>query len=312
MDATSETRQVAERYLAAANAHDIEAMVSLWKQGAVETFPTFGETYRIPDEFASNFESLFKAVPDVSWEIVSVTADAHRAVVRSRMSGTHLRTYQGIAGTGRHFTVETIDFLQIRDGKIVHNDVLLDGLEILRQLCVLPPAGSRRERAMQKGFNTMTAATTNRMVEGVGTATIARSAKDVLEFVLDLERYREADHKFHRIHYVKRQNNHGEAKYSGRLRGIPTPSEVQEWTLDPYKRLEFRSRPSLWPGMIARFEGSFHCEEIESGTSVRHREAFEFKPPFSWLAVPFLRSWLQRDVEDEVVRLKQLVEASAP
>ncbi len=62
------------------------------------------------------------------------------------MSGTHLGTYQGIAATGRHFTVETIDFLQIREGKIVHNDVVLDGLEVLRQLGALPPAGSRRER----------------------------------------------------------------------------------------------------------------------------------------------------------------------
>ena len=309
MDTTSETRQIAERFLAAANAHDIEGMVSFWELGAVETFPTFGETYRLPDEFASNFESLFKAVPDVSWEIVSVTADGNRAVVRSKMSGTHLGTYQGIARTGRQFSIETIDFLQIRDGKIVHNDVVLDGLEILRQLGVLPPAGSRRERAMQKGFNTMTAATAARLVQGEGTTTIARPAKDILEFVLDLDRYSEADHKFHRIHYVKRHNNHGEAKYSGRLRGIPTPSEVQEWTLEPYTRLQFRSRPSLWPGMIARFEGSFECEEADVETIVRHREAFEFKPPFSWLAVPFLRSWLQRDVEDEVVRLKQLLEA---
>ncbi|HWC14878.1 MAG TPA: ester cyclase [Actinomycetota bacterium] len=309
MDTTSEPRDIAEGFLAAANAHDIEAMVSFWEPGAVETFPTFGETYRVPDGFASNFESLFKAVPDVSWEIVSVTADADQAVVRSKMSGTHLGTYQGIVGTGRHFTVETIDFLQIKDGKIVHNDVLLDGLEILRQLGVLPPARSRRERAIQKSFNTMTAATAKRMIEGVATATIARPPKDVLEFVLDLKRYSEADHKFHRIHYVKRHNDHGEAKYSGRLRGIPTPTEVQEWMLEPYTRLEFKSRPSLWPGIIARFEGSFDCEETHDGTLVRHREAFEFKPPFSWLAIPFLRSWLQRDVEDEVVRLKNLLES---
>lgn len=309
MDASAETRQIAEHFLAAANAHDIEAMISLWEPGGAETFPTFGETYRVPDEFASNFESLLEAVPNVSWEIVSITTDADRAVVRSKMSGTHLGAYQGIARTGRHFTVETIDFLQIRDGKIIHNDVVLDGLEVLRQLGVMPPAGSRRERAMQKGFNTISAATAARLVQGEGTTTIARPGKDILEFVLDLDRYREADHKFHRIHYVKRHNDRGEAKYSGRLRGIPTPSEVQEWTLEPYTRLQFRSRPSLWPGMIARFEGSFECEEADGRTIVRHREAFEFKPPFSWLAVPFLKSWLQRDVEDEVVRLKQLLEA---
>ena len=147
------------------------------------------------------------------------------------------------------------------------------------------------------------------MIIGEATTTIRRPAKEILEFVLDLDRYREADHKFHRIHYVERHNNHGVAKYSGRLRGIPTPSEVQEWRLEPWHRLEFRSRPSLWPGMIARFEGFFECDETTEGTSVRHREAFDFHPPFSWIAVPFLRSWLQKDIEDEVVRLKRLLEA---
>lgn len=148
------------------------------------------------------------------------------------------------------------------------------------------------------------------MIYGEATTTINRPAKDILEFVLDLDRYRQADHKFHRIRYVERENNHGHAKYSARLRGIPTPTEIQDWTLDPYRRLDFKSRPSLWPGMIARFEGFFECDETADGTLVRHREAFKFRPPFSWLANPFLRSWLQRDIEAEVLRLKALLEAN--
>lgn len=61
--------------------------------------------------------------------------------------------------------------------------------------------------------------------------------------------------------------------------------------------------------MIARFEGTFECEDADNETIVRHREAFQFGPPFALFAVPFLKSWLQRDVEDEVVRLKRLLEA---
>lgn len=156
MQTSAQTRKIAERYLAAANARDLASMLGLWEPGGTETFPTFGHTYTVPDEFASNFESLFDAVPDVSWEIVSITADDEVAVVRSKMSGTHLGTYQGIAGTGRRFEVETMDFLEIRGGKIVHNDVLLDGLDVLRQLGVLPPQDSNRERAMRATFNVLT------------------------------------------------------------------------------------------------------------------------------------------------------------
>lgn len=309
-DITTTNLEIAQRFLDAANRHDIEAMAAMWEPGGVENFPTFQQTYRVPEEFSAHFRALFEALPDVQWDTVSITADADLVVARSTMHGTHLGHYQGLTGTGKTFLVDTIDFLRIRDGKIVENDVIFDGLTVLRQLGVLPPAGSVRERALQVGFNSVTTATSRRFVAGDATVTIARSAKDIFEFVLDLDKYRQADHKFHRIHYVQRDNNRGLAKYSGRLRGIPTPTDVQEWTLEPYRRLEFKSVPSMWPGVVARFEGFFQCEETDGGTLTRHVESFHFNPPFSWLAVPFLRSWLQRDVEDEVARLKRLLEAA--
>lgn len=131
-------------------------MVALWEPGAVEQFPTFEQSFRVPDEFAAHFRSLFEAFPDVQWDILSVAQDAELVVVRSRMHGTHLGIYQGIIATGKAFEVETIDFLQIRDARIFHNNVLFDGLAVLRQIGLLPPAGSRRERTLQRAFNILT------------------------------------------------------------------------------------------------------------------------------------------------------------
>jgi steroid delta-isomerase-like uncharacterized protein len=153
-----DTYEIAERYLRAANAHDIDAMVALWTPGSRETFPAFGQTFRVPDEFAAHFRALFDSIPDVSWKITSITADTEGAVVRSTMTGTHVGEYQGLSGTGRRFEVETADFLQIAGSRIVHNDVLFDGLAVLRELGVLPPQGSKRERAMQATFNALTRA----------------------------------------------------------------------------------------------------------------------------------------------------------
>ncbi len=131
-------------------------MIALWERGGVEHFPTFQQSFRVPDEFAAHFRSLFEAFPDVQWDILSITQDAELVIVRSRMHGTHLGTYQGIIATGNSFAVETIDFLQIRDGRILHNHVLFDGLAVLRQIGVLPPAGSRRERTLRRAFNILT------------------------------------------------------------------------------------------------------------------------------------------------------------
>ena len=156
MDVRPASRDVAERFLAAANAHDIDAMISLWEPGATEHFPIFQESFRVPDEYAAHFRSLFAAFPDVQWDIVSITQDADRVVVRSKMNGTHHGLYQGITATGKPFSVDAIDFLQISDGRIVHNDVFFDGLTVLRQIGVLPPAGSTRERMLKRASNALT------------------------------------------------------------------------------------------------------------------------------------------------------------
>jgi hypothetical protein len=44
------------------------------------------------------------------------------------------------------------------------------------------------------------------------------------------------------------------------------------------------------------------------GTVVTHREVFNFKSPWRWLAEPLLRHWLEPDTAKEMVRFKELVE----
>ena len=54
------------------------------------------------------------------------------------------------------------------------------------------------------------------MIYGQGTALIHRSAHDILEFVLDFERYRCADTKIRRVYSVVRNGNEGRLRYSPR------------------------------------------------------------------------------------------------
>ena len=143
---------------------------------------------------------------------------------------------------------------------------------------------------------------------GEGTALIRRSPRDVLEFVLDLERYRQADTKIGLVHFVERNGNRGRARYAGRMRGLRGPAETVDWELEPWSRLHFRSTPSLWPGVLYHFDGLFTCEETAEGTCVRHREAVSLRPPLAWVVEPLLRAWLARDTVEEVARMKALLE----
>ena len=148
------------------------------------------------------------------------------------------------------------------------------------------------------------------MIVGEATATVAVPPSDVFDFVLDLERYRQADRKIGRVGPTTRDGESGTVTFSGRIRGLPGPSGTYPFTLDP-TRLRFGSPIRGLARWFLDFEGTFDCAVGPEGTVVTHREVFEFKPPWRWLAEPLLRSWLESDTAEEMARFKELVERGA-
>lgn len=151
------------------------------------------------------------------------------------------------------------------------------------------------------------------LIVGEATSTVRASPAEVFDFVIDLERYRKADHKIGRVHEVRRSGDEGTVRFSGRIRGLPAPSGTYPFTLTD-TRLVFGTPiagPARW--FLEHFEGSFDCETgAEEGTVVTHREVYRFRRPWHWLAGPLLRRWLERDTAAEMVRFKALIEAEAP
>jgi hypothetical protein len=143
------------------------------------------------------------------------------------------------------------------------------------------------------------------MACGEGSATIACPPRAVLEFVLEVERYRLADRKIGRVHWMHRDGNHGQVKHNGRLLGLPFPAIVLAFTLTPWSRLDFRMVSAPWP--LTGFEGSFTCKPTALGTRVTHRECFTLHPLIGLLD-PLFGAWLTRDTPQEVGRIKQLLE----
>lgn len=143
------------------------------------------------------------------------------------------------------------------------------------------------------------------MIIGEASATVAASPSEVFELVLDLERYKLADRKIGRVGAVRRDGDRGSVRFSGRIRGLPGPSGTYPFEL---------SSTRLWVGSptagaarwLLDFEGTFDCETTDQGTVVTHREVFDFKRPWRWLAEPLLRSWLERDTAEEMTRFEQL------
>jgi hypothetical protein len=144
------------------------------------------------------------------------------------------------------------------------------------------------------------------VIEGRATRLVAATPTEVAAFVLDLERYRRADHKIARVRSLVGDDTTGEVVFTGRLRGLPTPADRQRYTVSADKRtLEFRSATSRWPGALATFHGLVLSEPTAGGTSVTHIERFFFSRPLAWAAEPYLRAWLARDTAAEMDRLAE-------
>jgi len=115
----------------------------------------------------------------------------------------------------------------------------------------------------------------------------------VFEFVLDLDRYRQEDHRVGRVGPVKRDGSGGTAVSSGRIGGLPEPSGTYPFTLTPTSQ-RFRSAiagPARW---FIDLEGSFERKETGDGPAVVHPEVFAFKRPWRRSLDPLPLTWLER------------------
>jgi steroid delta-isomerase-like uncharacterized protein len=151
------TGEIAKRYFAALDEHDLDAAVAMWETGGVDRF-VGGDELIAPDGVRDYFAALFAAFPDFSLKVIEMTTARSRAAVRWRGRGTFAGpgTFQGFEPTGAKLEVEGCDVVVVSEGKIQRNDAYLDTGQIARQLGLLPPIGSRAEMRMTKLANLRT------------------------------------------------------------------------------------------------------------------------------------------------------------
>lgn len=135
------------------------------------------------------------------------------------------------------------------------------------------------------------------------------TAQEVLEYVLDLERYKEADHKITSVGEVVGPDAEGKgsAEVSGKLRFGPAAPDVQNFELERWNKLTFRGAPKQPGRIVFNFVGTFVCEPIDAGVRVTHAYDFTFTLLWRWLAAVH-RTWLQEEVDAEMQRVRQALE----
>jgi predicted ester cyclase len=120
-----------EKYVAAANAH------------STSTFPEiFSESYlqnsgRNPSGLAAqieNFRGILSRIPDLHMKVEDRILGGDKVVARVSFTGTHTQPFQGIAPTGRRFTLRTIDIWRVENGRFAEHWDIVDVAGLQKQL----------------------------------------------------------------------------------------------------------------------------------------------------------------------------------
>jgi steroid delta-isomerase-like uncharacterized protein len=134
----AELQQFIDRYNAAWNDHDVDAIVSMHTEDSVFENHTTGDAYIGKDAIAKAITGIFSVFPDLTFEARSQYIRDDLVVQEWTARGTHegpmTRSGIEVEATGRQVEYRGMDIIPIRDGLVARKDVYSDGVTLLRQL----------------------------------------------------------------------------------------------------------------------------------------------------------------------------------
>jgi len=84
---------------------------------------------------------FMNAFPDSRVVIDDMIAEGDQVVTKKTFTGTHTGDFAGIPATGKKVTLQFVDIMRVRDGKIVEHWNCIDQLSFMQQLGVIPAPG---------------------------------------------------------------------------------------------------------------------------------------------------------------------------
>ena len=120
-----------DKYVAAVNAHDTSTFADIHTENYIQ------HSGRSPNGLAAqieNFRAIFARMPDVQARVEDRIIQGDKVVARMAFSATHTQPMQGIAPTGKRFTLRTIDIWRVENGKLAEHWDIVDTAGLMKQL----------------------------------------------------------------------------------------------------------------------------------------------------------------------------------
>jgi steroid delta-isomerase-like uncharacterized protein len=150
-DASADLRSFIERYIAAWNGFDADALAQLITEDVTWADPALPEPARGVVAVQEFMRTSARAFPDLRFsepDPPHLTANGDLIAWAWTMDGTFRGPIDppGFAPTGKRMKVDGVDLWRLRDGKIADYRAFYDMNDLVRQLGILPEPGSRAER----------------------------------------------------------------------------------------------------------------------------------------------------------------------
>jgi steroid delta-isomerase-like uncharacterized protein len=142
----------AKRWEAAWNSHEHAKVLELMTEDIEYDDSAWPTTMHGHSDVRTFLDYVWRAFPDLRFETVEgpyVVRGHPKAAFYWRGAGTHSGPLDppGFAPTGKHIEIEGGDFHEYREGRVSRLRIVLDMMDVSRQLGLLPKAGSPVEKA---------------------------------------------------------------------------------------------------------------------------------------------------------------------
>jgi steroid delta-isomerase-like uncharacterized protein len=141
----SANQQLLDRYVERYNAGDLDGVMDLYAEDAVQLMPEglFEGREAIRERLARDLE----ACPDIAWTVESFVEQGDSFSDEWSFVATQTGPFKLPDGTelppsGKQVALRGMEFVQLRDGKIVVDNLYYDNLAVMVQLGLVPEAAA--------------------------------------------------------------------------------------------------------------------------------------------------------------------------
>ena len=133
----AENLKLVRQMYKALNAQDLDAHDAYWSEDMVwHGPPGFGDIHGLEGFKNDVLKPFYTAFPDYHAVNDIEIAQGDMVSATGFLTGTHSAEWMGVPATGKKMRMRFSDFWRVENGKLVENWVMVDHIDVLRQLGV--------------------------------------------------------------------------------------------------------------------------------------------------------------------------------